>query len=550
MLRLILLYLLFNSSSVFATCDVYDYYGSLLSCESIINHGTNSERCFVENGAVKYSSCTTPAPTCNPSQVLDPKTQTCKADPASVTTDSVNYLGLGQSFDCSDGSVAYPPQTCPMSWFDYFTSEPGQSKTCPNGDIAVFPRTCFDALVSPVGEKIVEGLGLILQPSRGAVKLATYAIKEGGNLLGPTSSPTVLRQIEYTPPNGGPTKYGTIETPLPKTAVSEAVSSFAKDTTPASNSFRSQVTTKTNGLYTVDTNTGTLRVASEPLTSRPLSLNESLDVYSRFGVETTAGQLTPYIKQTYTPGTPEAVLQIGQDLSRSAINDPLDLPRFVQSSWTSSTPTVDSTTGQLNPGAPTPIQQPDPATSPFSGYTTPVTSTPTSTTTTSAPATSTKTQTTVDPQTGNHTETTTTTSTVNNSNGTQTTTTTVTERVIDPNGTVVSSTTKSTTTETASLTKTTTDYGAVPPVITYDNDYSLYQDWLKQAIPVFNYDASDWLPQLPNTGCNYEVHTTIFGRAFDLVPCAPLLPLRQILGWVFAVLSAWICFRVVFKTTS
>jgi hypothetical protein len=63
----------------------------------------------------------------------------------------------------------------------------------------------------------------------------------------------------------------------------------------------------------------------------------------------------------------------------------------------------------------------------------------------------------------------------------------------------------------------------------------------------FGSEIINWMPMLPESTCSYEVHTTIFGRPFDLAPCVPLTPLRTILAWACSVSTAWIVFRIVFR---
>lgn len=83
------------------------------------------------------------------------------------------------------------------------------------------------------------------------------------------------------------------------------------------------------------------------------------------------------------------------------------------------------------------------------------------------------------------------------------------------------------------------------PPITPDTD--LYKPFLETVNP-FKFKASDYLPHLPESSCSYEVHVTIFGRPMDLAPCEKLQPLRTVLGWVFAVLTGWSCFLVIFRS--
>ena len=83
------------------------------------------------------------------------------------------------------------------------------------------------------------------------------------------------------------------------------------------------------------------------------------------------------------------------------------------------------------------------------------------------------------------------------------------------------------------------------PPITPDTD--LYKPFLETVNP-FKFNPADYLPKLPESSCSYEVHVIIFGRPLNLAPCDKLQPLRTVLGWVFAVLTGWSCFLVIFRS--
>jgi len=70
----------------------------------------------------------------------------------------------------------------------------------------------------------------------------------------------------------------------------------------------------------------------------------------------------------------------------------------------------------------------------------------------------------------------------------------------------------------------------------------------------FHFDISKFLPTLPEPNCYYEIHRTfqvpyLGTKHFDIAPCVPLQPLRTVLNWAFAVLTAFICFYVVFRSS-
>lgn len=91
----------------------------------------------------------------------------------------------------------------------------------------------------------------------------------------------------------------------------------------------------------------------------------------------------------------------------------------------------------------------------------------------------------------------------------------------------------------------------VPPTV-YPDTYK-YFDFLPTANPFF-FDVSQFMPQLPITSCSYEIHETfnvpfLGVKHFDVAPCVPLEPLRQVLQWAFAVLTAISCFFIMTRAT-
>jgi hypothetical protein len=97
----------------------------------------------------------------------------------------------------------------------------------------------------------------------------------------------------------------------------------------------------------------------------------------------------------------------------------------------------------------------------------------------------------------------------------------------------------------------TSDLIPVTPSL-YPDTFKFF-DFLPTANP-FKFDPSLFMPVLPNPSCYYEIHQTIAfplmgSHAFDVVPCAKLAPLRAVLKWVFAVLTAMTCFFLIFKAT-
>jgi hypothetical protein len=88
-----------------------------------------------------------------------------------------------------------------------------------------------------------------------------------------------------------------------------------------------------------------------------------------------------------------------------------------------------------------------------------------------------------------------------------------------------------------------------PPNPPYDTDTDLYFPFLEGPNP-FVWSPLAWVPTLPEPNCNYEIHREIFGFSFDFAPCEPLAPLRTVLAWVFAVLTGWTVFIIIFRSTA
>lgn len=91
---------------------------------------------------------------------------------------------------------------------------------------------------------------------------------------------------------------------------------------------------------------------------------------------------------------------------------------------------------------------------------------------------------------------------------------------------------------------------SVPPVPEIPDDPDFFA-FLQTANP-FSWNASGFLPELPETSCSYELHESfsvpfLGTKTFDLAPCDKLEPLRVVLGWVFGVLTAMGVFFIIFN---
>jgi len=95
--------------------------------------------------------------------------------------------------------------------------------------------------------------------------------------------------------------------------------------------------------------------------------------------------------------------------------------------------------------------------------------------------------------------------------------------------------------------------GEPPEEPPYKSDTDLYFDFLDMDNP-FDFDAASYLPVIPQTQCTYEIHRTfnvpfLGVKNFDFAPCVPLQPLRTVLQWAFAVITAWTCFMIIFRSS-
>lgn len=130
-------FLFFNSSGVFAACDIYEYGGSLSSCSQYNNAQTY---CFAQGNIVKYVFCSSPLPTCNSSQILDPYTQTCVTNPALVPTcNSSQVLDTNTNTCVAKPTTPTTPTTTP-------TTTPSSSSHVPTSLSSAFASLVTDVL--------------------------------------------------------------------------------------------------------------------------------------------------------------------------------------------------------------------------------------------------------------------------------------------------------------------------------------------------------------------------------------------------------------------
>lgn len=78
-----------------------------------------------------------------------------------------------------------------------------------------------------------------------------------------------------------------------------------------------------------------------------------------------------------------------------------------------------------------------------------------------------------------------------------------------------------------------------------DQDYGLSN--------VTNFSADYFISRyltFPTGACSGSINTTIFGRPFIIEPCDKLQPLRDVLAWVFFILSFFACMKILLSTRS
>jgi hypothetical protein len=461
-------------------------------------------------GTLSGSTCIN-APACSSGQVRD-STGQCVGEPPHVCIVPEDPTKANCTFpedqpeglNCTDGSTVYPPMVCPYSlWDSFFAPDEGESQTCSDGIVATYPSSCFEHwkitdAQNPFGMQ--KSVGIVLGTMGGGLG-PKPVLRVAGTLNDGLPSIRAVLPLEAKINQAGTSAYAAIDTSIPSITLGKAVSEYIKSA--PSSAYAAGLASAAVALggmaLVLNSNTGTLTPvgSSVPLTSNQIG-DLALRTHSTNPIPLT--EIQPFIDYGQVPWLEPALDAIDGDFKRvydpagtqPALNFPNINPGtpFVTPGFSPDIPPVaslgpDSPTQYQQPTDPAPTTQPDPAVNPN----------PTGTDQTTAPTPS------PDPETP-----------------------------VDP---------------------TVSELPPTPPTL-YPDTWK-YFDFLPMANP-FMFDISQYLPKLPETSCYYEIHRTfnvpLLGQKhFDFAPCLPLQPLRAVLNWVFAVITGFVCFFIIFRSS-
>lgn len=525
-------------AAVNSACSVYPSCYSLNDPQpTCVNNDTYLLYAYSSSEAkyIRFFSCKQGAkPNCTPTnRKLDPANSNqclpppvCKSDETLITVDPDNpycetvpphvcvipedptkancYFPDDQpdGLNCTDGSTVYPPMVCPYSlWDSFFPPDPGQSQTCSDGFVASYPSSCFEHWKitdsqNPFGMQ--KAVGVVLGTMGGGLG-PKPVLRVAGTLNDGLPSIRAVLPLEAKINQAGTSAYATIDTSIPKISLGKAITEYIKST--PTSSYATGITTAAVALggmaLVLNSNTGSLTPvgSSVPLTSNQIG-DLALRTNSTNPIPLT--EIQPFIDYGQVPWLEPAIDAINGDFKRvydpAGTNPALNFPNIdpgspsISPSFTPDIPPV----ATLGPNSPTQYQHP---------------SSPTPTTQ-------------PNPET-------------------------------NPNPTGTDQTTAPTLTPTGDIDPNVVEAPPVPPTL-YPDTWK-YFDFLPMANP-FMFDISKYLPKLPETTCYYEIHRTfnvpfLGQKHFDFAPCVPLQPLRAVLNWVFAVITGFVCFFIIFRSS-
>lgn len=486
-------------------CKLYFASGSLFNQETIYE----SYSCPA-GGSLSGTSCIN-APPCTAPQVRNVITGMCEANSVLPDCEGVQTplntnckypTDRGDGIDCADGTTVYPPMVCPVSaWDDKMPPKEGQQKTCSDGRVIGYPTTCFDIFKQQAKDQfgIDKALAIVLNTLGGGLPKAALRVVD--NLV--TGLPEVRSVVPIAAKvnQTGVSAFTKLDTEIPVISLGKAVSEYIKSSPagPYVEQLKQAVrsgTAKTE--LVVNSNTGVVTPGSSlvPLTSNQLA---RIALQSNSIAPLPLSEIEPYIHYPTVPWLEPALDAIDTDFKRvydpSGQKAPLNFPQISPTNPLISPTLLESPKPLVTLGPNSPLSYSKPVLVPSSTLPAPSNNTnPTGTDTLTSPLASPAPGTTVDP--------------------------------------------------------TAVEAPPEPPTI-YPDTWK-YFDFLPMANP-FVFDVSALLPKLPETSCTYEIHRT-FGvpllgeKHFDFAPCVPLQPLRAVLDWVFAVITAWVCFAVIFRS--
>lgn len=423
----------------------------------------------------------------------------CDSSQNPITSNCAYPIDQGEGINCVDGTTIYPPQICaPTKWLQYQPLQPGQTATCSNGDIINYPDSCFNHFDQLSTSNFINKVGgMILGAMGPGVPKKPFELRVAGTQLDGLPSIRAITPLEVKVNTTGLSAYGKVDSAIPTISLGKAVAEYIKSAPTSTYAAAISAAAAAAGMaIIINSNTGSITPVASPV---PLSTNQIADLVLRTHTQNPLPltEIEPFIDGGDIPWLEPGLDAIQGDFER--VYDPagsqpgLNFPNiqsFVSPTYSESSEPIVS----LGPDSPTQYQK--------------------------APV---QPSTTLSDPTAN-----------SNPTGTDALTSPITQpsstTPVDPNAVEVP---------------------PQPPTI-YPDTWK-YFDFLPMANP-FVIDLSPLLPKLPETSCTYEIHRTfrvpLLGeKHFDFAPCVPLQPLRAVLDWVFAVITAWVCFTVVFRSS-
>lgn len=522
--KVLFLFIIFFSSSSFADCYFNGCYtsGSSNPGQGFLIPGEVGGNCGPDStGALRFQvfACPDlPPPPVSCSDGRNMSTGQCYPPPTPPKRECVipedpfkadckfpDANGTGQN--CTDGSTVYAPMVCPFAgkWANQVPPGPGQSATCSDGSVIGYPNTCIGKYISSAKGMFGVGraLNIALNTMGGGLgpKPIKPVLRVAGTLVDGVPSIRAVVPMEAQINKAGLSAYASIDTSIPKITLGKAIAEYIKSD-PFSDYAKGLVAAVKQGLslteLMIDQNTGSVTPVGSLV---PYSSNQIADLAlsTHNSNPLPLPYIVPFIDYGTIPWLEPAIDAIEGDFIRiydtegqkAPINFPNITPDSLTSSYNPNTPSIVT----IDENSPTTYLKDQPETSTLP-----------------------------DPKTN--------------------TNPTATDETTSPTATPLPGTPIN------PVTQETPD--TVPDVPTLYPDTWKYFKFLPLANP-FSFDLATLLPEIPETSCYYEIHKTVHisfvgDYSFDIAPCVPLQPLRTVLQWAFAVLSAWFCFTTVFRS--
>lgn len=462
----------------------------------------------------------------------------------------------GTAMNCTDGSTIYAPQICPPNWIDRYAINPGNTAIqCDDGTFAAVGSSCYAHFLKMLfnnDPNALKGIAFGVGTSN-LISVNPVGFGLPKFTLSPNSPNGLLANFPMLRLNAPTSSFFNIASTVPFPALGKALSDFfkAEPTAPYVSQFK-QNASNIGFPVVINPNTGVVSPASSSVALSPnqlaqvaIKMTEPVTwrnlinpvVPMALPVQQLSNYLTPTDYPWMLPGLHGIEADMNRVYSPTLLQNPVNFSQIVPSSpYISSMPIIFPLTAPIistTPNTTTSILT-NPVNYNTYDYTdnisnffqnSPMTATSTAPLVTFTPETAPQTYITY-----NNVSNTTITNINTNTNPTNT------DALITP---------IQTPTQPTAIDPNTPDSLPVPPTL-YPDTWK-YFDFLPMANP-FSFNISAYLPQIPQTSCYYEIHRVIFGFSFDFAPCVPLQPLRAVLQWAFAVLTAWACFLLIFRS--